>query len=51
MKSIILGLLLAFPIVAIGQIGVKAGLNFANVTNTSSISHSSETGYNVGIFL
>ena len=51
MKKIILGLLLASPIMAFGQIGVKAGLNFSNVTNTSSISHNSETGYNVGIFL
>jgi hypothetical protein len=31
MKSIILGILLASPIVATGQIGIKAGLNFANV--------------------
>ena len=51
MKKIILSLLLALPFLAYGQIGVKAGLNFSNVTNTSSISHSNETGYNIGIFL
>jgi len=51
MKKIILGILLFSPLLAFGQIGVKAGLNFSNVTNTSSINHSSETGYNVGIFL
>jgi opacity protein-like surface antigen len=51
MKKIILGLMLASPIMAFGQIGVKAGLNFSNVTNTSSITHSSETGYNIGVFL
>jgi hypothetical protein len=51
MKKIILFLLLVPSIIASGQIGVKAGLNFSNVTNTSSITHSSETGYNVGIFL
>jgi len=32
-------------------IGIKAGLNFTNVTGTSSISNSSETGYQVGLFL
>ena len=51
MKRIILGLLLTSPFLAYGQIGVKAGLNFSNVTNTSSITNSGETGYNVGIFL
>lgn len=30
--------------------GVKAGLNFANVTNVSSINGSSETGFHAGIF-
>jgi len=47
----ILVFLLFSPLVAFGQFGVKAGLNFSNVTNTSSISHSNETGYNVGVFL
>jgi Outer membrane protein beta-barrel domain len=32
-------------------IGIKAGLNFTNVTGTSSISNSSETGFLVGLFL
>ena len=32
-------------------LGIKAGLNFSNVTNASSISSSSETGFQVGIFL
>src|SRR6516165_5102315 len=32
-------------------IGIKAGLNFSNVTNASSIGNSSETGYQVGLFL
>ena len=35
---------------AIG-IGVKVGLNFSNVTNASSISSSSETGFQAGLFL
>jgi opacity protein-like surface antigen len=32
-------------------IGITAGFNFSNVTNASSISASSRTGYNFGIFL
>ena len=31
-------------------IGIKAGLNFANVTNASSINSSSHTGFQVGAF-
>lgn len=51
MKKIIIILLLAIPFLSFGQIGIKAGLNFSNVINTSSISHSNRTGYNIGIFL
>jgi len=32
-------------------IGIKAGLNFTNVTSTTSISNGNETGYQVGLFL
>ena len=32
-------------------LGIKAGLNFTNVTSASSISNSNETGYQVGLFL
>jgi hypothetical protein len=32
-------------------LGIKAGLNFTNVTGTSSISNGNETGYQVGLFL
>ena len=32
-------------------IGLKAGLNFANVTNASSINSSSHTGFHAGVFL
>src|SRR4051812_10226339 len=32
-------------------LGVKVGLNFTNITSASSISNSSETGYQVGLFL
>ena len=33
------------------QLGVKAGLNFANVTNANEINSSTETGYHFGLFL
>jgi hypothetical protein len=32
-------------------IGIKAGLNFTNITGASDISNSSETGFQVGLFL
>jgi hypothetical protein len=32
-------------------LGIKAGLNFTNVTGSNSISNSSETGYQIGLFL
>lgn len=51
MKKIIFGLLLVFPCYLLAQIGVKAGLNFANVSNASSISNSSRSGFHAGIFL
>jgi len=31
--------------------GIKAGLNFANVTNTASLNNSSRTGFMAGVFL
>ncbi len=50
MKKILFCLSLIFPCLGFTQIGIKAGLNFANVTNASSINNSSSTGFNVGIF-
>ena len=51
MKKIIFGLLLIFPCSLFAQIGIKAGINFANVTKVSSINNSSESGFHAGIFL
>jgi len=51
MKKLILYVLLIFPCSLIAQIGVKAGLNFANVTKASSINNSSRTGWHAGILL
>jgi len=64
MKRMYLMLLLTAPLFALSQkdsarknqhntigIGLKAGLNFSNVTNASSINASHETGFNAGIFI
>ncbi|MGZ5134306.1 MAG: porin family protein [Flavitalea sp.] len=50
MKNLILYLVLLLPSGLLAQIGLKAGVNFANVTNASSINNDSRTGFNVGIF-
>lgn len=43
-------ILITTPFLLHAQIGVKAGLNFANVRNASSINSSSRSGFNAGIF-
>jgi len=51
MKKAFIILLLIFPASVFAQFGIKAGLNFANVTKASSINNSSRTGFHAGIFL
>jgi hypothetical protein len=51
MKNIITVLLIASPVLSFSQIGIKAGLNFANVTKTSDINNSSSSGFHAGLFL
>lgn len=51
MKNLIIYLAVLFPFSVIAQFGVKAGLNFANVTKASSINNSSRTGFHAAIFL
>jgi hypothetical protein len=51
MKKILFCVLLMIPCWGFTQIGAKAGLNFANVTNASSINNSSRTGWHAGILL
>jgi hypothetical protein len=51
MKKIIASVLLVFPFLLHAQIGIKAGLNFANVSKASSINSSSHTGFHVGLLL
>jgi hypothetical protein len=50
MKSFIFCLVLVLPSYLFAQIGIKAGLNFANVTKVSSINNESRTGFHAGIF-
>lgn len=51
MKNILIALLLLTSTVSFAQFGIKAGLNFANVTNASSINAGTRTGYHLGVFL
>ncbi len=51
MKKILFCLLLISPCWMHAQIGIKAGLNFANVTKASSINNSSRTGFHAGVLL
>lgn len=55
MRKYILLVLIALPAVVFAQgglgFGVKAGLNFANVTKASSINNSSRTGFHAGVFM
>jgi len=51
MKRLLLYLFLSAPLFAFSQLGLKAGVNFANVTNASSINSSSQSGFMIGAFL
>ncbi len=51
MKKILVSLLIMLPCCLFGQIGLKAGLNFANVSKASSINNSSRSGFHAGILL
>ena len=51
MKNIITAILIVSPVLSFSQIGIKAGLNFANVTKASDINNSSSSGFHAGLFL
>jgi hypothetical protein len=51
MKKSTVFLLLCLPVLLRAQIGIKGGLNFANVTKASSINSSSRSGFHIGLFL
>src|ERR1043165_8549883 len=50
MRKIIATILIAFPVFCFSQFGLKAGLNFANVSKASSINNSSRSGFHAGLF-
>ncbi len=47
----LLTLLLVLSFNLYAQIGIKGGLNYANITKASSINNSSRSGFHAGIFL
>ena len=51
MKKNIFYLLALIPSFTFAQIGIKAGLNFANISKSGDIKNSSKSGFNVGVFL
>ena len=51
MKKILFSMMMITPFLMQAQIGVKAGLNFAKVSNASSINSSNKSGFNVGLLL
>jgi hypothetical protein len=48
--SFIIALAILLPLSIQAQIGIKGGINFANITKVSSINNSSKTGYSAGLF-
>jgi hypothetical protein len=47
---LILLLIIVSPAIVNAQLGIKAGLNFTDVTNVSSVNNQSSSGFNAGIF-
>ena len=50
MKKFLFLILCSFPILTNAQIGIKGGVNFAQVSKASDINASSQSGFNGGIF-
>lgn len=46
----LLPLIILSPAIVNAQLGLKAGLNFTNVTNVSSVNNQSSSGFNAGVF-
>ena len=51
MKKILFFIIFTTPFFVLAQFGIKAGVNFAKVSNASSINSSNKSGFNVGLFL
>lgn len=51
MKKLVIIVLVLFPAGLWAQIGLKGGINFANITKVSSINNSTNTGFAVSLFI
>jgi hypothetical protein len=51
MKKILFFMMMIAPFFMQAQIGIKAGVNFAKVSNAASINSSSKSGFNIGLLL
>ncbi len=52
MKKVFCLLIISTPLIVFSQkFGIKAGLNFSNISNASAINASSQTGFHAGVFL
>jgi hypothetical protein len=51
MRKLILLATLLCPAFMFAQLGIKGGLNFANITKVDDLDNSSRTGFHVGVFL
>ena len=51
MKKLMILILALLPMILRAQIGLKGGINFANITKVSSINNSTNTGYAFGLFM
>ena len=51
MKKLAIMLLIFLPLNILAQIGIKGGINFANVTEVSAINNSSQSGFAIGLFM
>jgi opacity protein-like surface antigen len=51
MKKLLILFLIISPTLSIAQVGIKVGLNFANISNAKDIGSSSQSGFHAGVFL
>lgn len=51
MKKLLIIILALLPVCTFAQIGLKGGINFANITKVSSINNGTNTGFAVGLFI
>jgi hypothetical protein len=51
MKKLLIIIVVLLPATLSAQIGLKGGINFANITKVSSINNSANTGFAFGLFI